>query len=159
MTRDSTAAPPIDAGWLAMTNEARRIQMRYANHHQGDVYHELQHLVTRFGAPWAPPREAVGDWVMVPREPTLAMAAAFRADAGSSTFYTHTTLQCADFASRYRAMLAAAPQQPATVDEAAAQRLADAVKGEPGWCYLNPQARLEQARRYLAIAAQQTGGA
>lgn len=52
MTRDSTATPSIDAGWLAMTNEARRIQMRYANHHQGDVYHELQHLVTRFGAPW-----------------------------------------------------------------------------------------------------------
>ncbi len=54
--------------------------------------------------------EPVGEWVMVPREPTEAMRATFIAQAGSATHFTHTFLQCADFDSRYRAMLAAAPQ-------------------------------------------------
>lgn len=48
-----------------------------------------------------------------------------------------------------------APQQPVTVDEAAAQRLANAAKADLGWSHLSPQARVEKARRYLAIAAQQ----
>lgn len=51
-----------------------------------------------------------GDWVLVPREPTPEMANWFRADEGSATFFTHTTIQCADFESRYSAMLAAAQQ-------------------------------------------------
>jgi hypothetical protein len=56
---------------------------------------------------------AAGEWVLVPREPTDAMRRAFRADRAASTYYTHTTLQCADFDSRYAAMIAAAPE-PAT---------------------------------------------
>jgi hypothetical protein len=56
------------------------------------------------------------DMVLVPREPTPEMRAAFRADSEALTYYTHTTLQCADFDSRYRAMLgAAAPSQRAEV--------------------------------------------
>lgn len=48
-------------------------------------------------------------WVLVPREPSFAMRNTFVAGMGSSTYYTHTTLQCEDFDSRYRLMLAAAP--------------------------------------------------
>lgn len=47
-------------------------------------------------------------YALVPVEPTAAMRAVFRAEAGSATYFTHTSLQCADFDSRYRAMLAAA---------------------------------------------------
>jgi hypothetical protein len=60
----------------------------------------------------APP--AADGMVLVPREPTEAMRATFRAEQPATTFYTHTTLQCADFDSRYRAMLAAAPRQDGT---------------------------------------------
>ena len=58
------------------------------------------------------------DYVMVPREPTEAMAETFRGDFPAGTYYTHTTLQCADFTSRYKAMIDAAmgvamqPQPP-----------------------------------------------
>lgn len=38
-----------EAGWQAMTQEAIRIQTRHLDNHQGDVYHAMQHLVTRFG--------------------------------------------------------------------------------------------------------------
>jgi len=48
----------------------------------------------------------------------------------------------------------AQPQFRVSVDEAAAQRLADAAKGDLGWSHLTPQARVEKARRYLAPAAQ-----
>ena len=49
--------------------------------------------------------------VLVPVEPTDEMARVFRADRGSATQFTHTTVQFADFASRYRAMIAAATQR------------------------------------------------
>lgn len=49
-------------------------------------------------------------WVLVPSEPTAEMRKTFCADIGASTNFTHTHLQCADFDSRYRAMLAAAPK-------------------------------------------------
>ena len=48
-------------------------------------------------------------YVLVPVEPTAEMRSAFRADKDSPTFLTHTTVQLADFDSRYSAMLAAAP--------------------------------------------------
>lgn len=35
-----------DEGWLAMTCEARRMQHRHLDNHQGDVYHAMQALVT-----------------------------------------------------------------------------------------------------------------
>lgn len=60
----------------------------------------------------APTQQAAGvpeGFVLVPRVATEAMRAVFRAEQGSGTFFTHTTLQCADFDSRYAAMLAAAP--------------------------------------------------
>lgn len=49
---------------------------------------------------------------MVPVEPTDLMAAVFRADNahGAMTWTTHTTLRCADFRSRYVAMLNAAKE-------------------------------------------------
>ncbi|MEY1661558.1 hypothetical protein [Isoalcanivorax beigongshangi] len=53
-------------------------------------------------------------WQLVPAEPTPLMAATFRADNehGAMTWVTHTGVQCVDFDSRYRAMIAAAPVPP-----------------------------------------------
>ena len=56
----------------------------------------------------SPPAAVPAGYALVPVEPTEAMRAVFRAERGSATEFTHTVLQCADFDSRYRAMLAAA---------------------------------------------------
>lgn len=36
-------------GWRRMTEEARRIQMRHLDKHEGDVYHAMQSLCVKFG--------------------------------------------------------------------------------------------------------------
>lgn len=74
---------------------------------------------------------------LVPEKSTEAMARAFRADDAPGYFFM-TTLRCADFAERYAAMLAAAPQTP----EAAPVQLPEPVAwmlwcqtlgGDAGW--------------------------
>ena len=40
---------PGKAGWQRMTQEARAIQMRHVNKHDGDVYHAMQSLVIKHG--------------------------------------------------------------------------------------------------------------
>lgn len=55
------------------------------------------------------------DWTkckLVPVEATPEMRDVFTAAEGSATHYTHTTIRCGDFDSRYAAMLAAAPRAP-----------------------------------------------
>lgn len=47
-------------------------------------------------------------YALVPVVPTFAMRNTFTAGMGSATHFTHTTLRCEDFDSRYAAMLAAA---------------------------------------------------
>jgi hypothetical protein len=41
----------VDDGWLRMTRAARDIQARHLDNHQGDVYHAMQSLVAKYGAP------------------------------------------------------------------------------------------------------------
>jgi hypothetical protein len=36
--------------WKEMTDEARKIQMRHLDNHEGDVYHAMQYLIVKFGA-------------------------------------------------------------------------------------------------------------
>lgn len=50
-------------------------------------------------------------WKLVPEESTEAMARAFRAD-DAPYYFAMITIRCNDFAERYRAALAAAPQPP-----------------------------------------------
>lgn len=38
------------AGWLRMTDEAHKTQSRHLGKHEGDVYHAMQALASRFGA-------------------------------------------------------------------------------------------------------------
>lgn len=66
--------------------------------------------------PWpaAPSREAVGDWVLVPRTPTLDMANAAWRELESQGIDPEDV----EAQQVWDAMLAAAPQQPAGVDEA-----------------------------------------
>ena len=67
----------------------------------------------------APAAVAVPDgWQLVPMEGTEEMARAFRAETTPALFYM-TTIQCADFEERYRAMLGAAPALAATPASAA----------------------------------------
>ncbi|MGW8423268.1 hypothetical protein [Comamonas sp. HJ-2] len=62
----------------------------------------------------APAAVAVPDgWKLVPVNSTEEMARAFRAESTPALFYM-TTIQCADFQERYRAMLAAATALAAT---------------------------------------------
>ena len=73
-------------------------------------------LRDHFSAPAHPAegvQAAVPDgWMLVPMNGTEEMARAFRAESTPELFYM-TTIQCADFQERYRAMLNAAPVAPA----------------------------------------------
>jgi hypothetical protein len=46
------------AGWLAMSDEASKIQARHLGKHEGDVYHAMQYLRVKFGAPDSRPLTA-----------------------------------------------------------------------------------------------------
>lgn len=59
----------------------------------------------------APVVQVPQGWKLVPVESTEEMARAFRAD-DAPYFFAMTTIRCNDFAERYRAALAAAPQPP-----------------------------------------------
>lgn len=39
----------LQEAWAAMTEEARRIQHRHLDKHDGDVYHAMQSLASKFG--------------------------------------------------------------------------------------------------------------
>lgn len=68
----------------------------------------------------------MSDYKMVPVVATDEMRATFRGDREATTFFTHTTLQCADFDSRYRLMLSAAP--PFVVTDEVVEKAAMAVE-------------------------------
>lgn len=91
----------------------------------GQCLHQIQEPAAAEQAAWhagldevraqaAPAAVAVPDgWQLVPMEGTEEMARAFRAESTPALFYM-TTIQCADFQERYRAMLGAAPALAAT---------------------------------------------
>lgn len=45
-----TSSQAVGDGWKRMTEEARRIQMRHFDKHEGDVYHAMQSLCVKFGS-------------------------------------------------------------------------------------------------------------
>ena len=75
-------------------------------------------------------------WKLVPEKGTEAMARAFRADDAPG-YFCMTTLRCADFAERYAAMLAAAPQPPEAdhIPDAGKMVAAPAQLPEPPFWY------------------------
>lgn len=49
-----------EAKWKEMTDQARQIQHRHLDRHEGDVYHAMQSLASKFGHRWnAPLTEAI----------------------------------------------------------------------------------------------------
>ncbi len=107
----------------------------------------------------APAAVAVpGGWQLVPMEGTEEMARAFRAEATPALFYM-TTIQCADFQERYRAMLGAAPALAATPaavefhaegDPAALLQLANLLESGRGLIHVE---RKEIANALRALSA------
>ena len=79
--RNPTGAAPAasggEDGWKRMTAEARAIQMRHLDDHQGDVYHAMQSLVVKHGyrstEPMMQPIE--------PKPPSAAPASSAHPDA------------------------------------------------------------------------------
>ena len=75
----------------------------------------------------APAAPVLQGWKLVPEESTEAMARAFRAD-DAPYYFAMTTIRCNDFAARYRAALAAAPQPPEAAQSISAEF--DGIKKE-----------------------------
>lgn len=72
----------------------------------------VEPLRKQAAAPQAVQAAVPDGWMLVPMNGTEEMARAFRAESTPELFYM-TTIQCADFQERYRAMLNAAPVSPA----------------------------------------------